>query len=145
MMRIICHDVVVAAEQLGISTDMLKREQQALSEQENKVVAMTDHMERKEAGYRERGASPIPGAWRIPRSAYANMKSHLSLQYSPSSRRPNAWSRCATRSVINMSERARVRMSRAPHPKPGIPFSALPRLGSCYLEEWNEQCFIGHR
>lgn len=58
MMRIICHDAVVAAEQLGVDTDLLKREQQALAEQENKVVAMTDHMERKEAMYRERGASP---------------------------------------------------------------------------------------
>lgn len=56
MMRIICHDAIVAAEHLGVNTDMLKREQQALSEQENKVVAITDHMERKEGAYRERGA-----------------------------------------------------------------------------------------
>ena len=55
MMRIICQDVIVAAEQLGVNTDMLRREQQSLSEQENKVVAITDHMERKEGMYREKG------------------------------------------------------------------------------------------
>ena len=30
MMRIVCNDVVVAAEQLGINTDVLKREQQEI-------------------------------------------------------------------------------------------------------------------
>lgn len=55
MMRIICHDAIVAAEQLGINTDLLKREQQALSEQESKVAAITDHMERKESMYTEKG------------------------------------------------------------------------------------------
>ena len=55
MMRILCHDAVVAAEQLGVNTDLLKREQQALAEQENKVFVITDHMGHKEELYRERG------------------------------------------------------------------------------------------
>ena len=59
MMRILCHDAVIAAEQLGLSTDAFKREQQALAEQENKVVIFTDHMERKEEQYREKGNDDI--------------------------------------------------------------------------------------
>jgi hypothetical protein len=55
MMRIVCHDTLVAAEQLGLNTNSLKREAIALAEQENKVIALTDHMERKEADYREKG------------------------------------------------------------------------------------------
>ncbi|KIP03960.1 hypothetical protein PHLGIDRAFT_129824 [Phlebiopsis gigantea 11061_1 CR5-6] len=54
MMRIVCHDALVAAEQMGVSTDLLRREAIALAEQENKVVAITDHMERKESHYREK-------------------------------------------------------------------------------------------
>ncbi|KAI0692788.1 hypothetical protein BC835DRAFT_1307013 [Cytidiella melzeri] len=54
MMRIFCHDAVVAAEQLGLNTDVLKREQQALAEQDNKVVVITDHMNHKEGVYREK-------------------------------------------------------------------------------------------
>ena len=56
-MRILCHDAVVAAEQLGLNTDALKREQQALAEQENKVFVITDHMEHSEGIYREKGQS----------------------------------------------------------------------------------------
>lgn len=55
MMRILCHDTVVAAEELGLNTDLLVREQQALAEQENKVFVITDHMEHKEGAYREKG------------------------------------------------------------------------------------------
>ena len=55
MMRIVCHDALVAAEQLGLDTDSLEREAVALAEQEQKVIAITDHMERKEADYREKG------------------------------------------------------------------------------------------
>ena len=55
MMRILCHDAVIAAEQLGLSTDAFKREQQALAEQENKVFVITDHMEHSEGIYREKG------------------------------------------------------------------------------------------
>ena len=57
MMRILCHDAVVAAEQIGLNTEVLKREQQALAEQENKVFVVTDHMEHKEGTYREKGQS----------------------------------------------------------------------------------------
>jgi hypothetical protein len=38
-----------------VDTDVLKREQQALAEQENKVFVITDHMEHKEGAYREKG------------------------------------------------------------------------------------------
>ena len=57
MMRIVCHDALVAAEQMGLNTGVLQREAVALAEQENKVVAITDHMERKESHYREKGES----------------------------------------------------------------------------------------
>ena len=60
MMRIYCHDALVAAEQLGLNTDVLKHEAVALAEQENKVIAITDHVERKEAHYREKGAVDLP-------------------------------------------------------------------------------------
>lgn len=55
MMRVVCHDAIVAAQHLGLDVDMLKREAVALAEQENKVNAITDHMERKESHYREKG------------------------------------------------------------------------------------------
>ena len=55
MMRIVCHDALIAAEQLGINTDLLQREATALALQENKVIAITDHMEHKEGYYREKG------------------------------------------------------------------------------------------
>ena len=57
MMRIVCHDALVAAEQLGLDTDSLQREAVALAEQEQKVIAITDHMERRETDYREKGES----------------------------------------------------------------------------------------
>ena len=59
MMRIVCHDALVAAEQMGVNTDLLRREAIALAEQENKVIAITDHMERKESHYREKGTLRI--------------------------------------------------------------------------------------
>ena len=59
MMRIVCHDALVAAEQLGLDTNALQREAIALAEQENKVVIFTDHMERKEEQYREKGNDDI--------------------------------------------------------------------------------------
>ena len=61
MMRIVCHDALVAAEHLGLNTDSLQREAAALAEQENKVVALTDHMEHKEANYREKGTCTVCG------------------------------------------------------------------------------------
>ncbi|KAI0348594.1 hypothetical protein BDW22DRAFT_108235 [Trametopsis cervina] len=65
MMRIMCHDAVVAAEQLGLNTDMLKREEQALAEQENKVVVITDHMEHKEGVYREKVLTVLEDTKRV--------------------------------------------------------------------------------
>lgn len=56
MMRIVCHDALIAAEQLGVNANLLHREATALAEQENKVIAITDHMERREGRYREKGA-----------------------------------------------------------------------------------------
>ena len=55
MMRIVCHDALLAAEHLGLDGDSLHREATALAEQEQKVIAVTDHMEQKEASYREKG------------------------------------------------------------------------------------------
>jgi len=54
MMRIVCHDCTIAAERLGVNTDMLKREVTALQEQENKVVALSDHLARKEQVHQEK-------------------------------------------------------------------------------------------
>ena len=55
MMRIRCQDAVIVAEQIGIDAGSLRRQQEALAEQENKVNVITDRMEHKEAAYRDRG------------------------------------------------------------------------------------------
>ena len=57
MMRIVCQDVVRAAEKLGVVSDELKREEAALAVQQHKVSTISESMEQREARYKDTGAS----------------------------------------------------------------------------------------
>ena len=63
MMRVVCQDVVRAAEKLGLVTDELKHESAALAVQQHKVATITEAMEQREARYKDAGTrrvSPCP-------------------------------------------------------------------------------------
>lgn len=54
-MRIVCQDVVKAAEKLGIVTDELKHEEAALAVQQHKVATISESMEQRETRYKDAG------------------------------------------------------------------------------------------
>ena len=55
MMRIVCQDVVRAAERLGLATDELKHESEELAKQQHKVATISETMEHQEARFKDTG------------------------------------------------------------------------------------------
>ena len=55
MMRIVCQDVVRAAEKLGVVSDELKREEAALAIQQHKVATVSESLEQRETRYKDAG------------------------------------------------------------------------------------------